>query len=76
MRLRLLRRWKKPAAPAPAPVPVHSRALRLDNPYGRVYTPHPPACPACAAGRKTQSKHTLCPQTADRAFFVGHFPVF
>ena len=36
MRLRLLRRWKKPAAPAPAPVPAPPRPAELDNPYGRV----------------------------------------
>ena len=43
MRLRLLRRWKKPAAPAPvpAPVPAPPRPAELDNPYGRVYTPTP-----------------------------------
>lgn len=39
MRLRLLRRWKKPAAPAPVPAPP--RPAELDNPYGRVYTPTP-----------------------------------
>ena len=41
MRLRLLRRWKKPAAPAPAPVPAPPRPAELDNPYGRVYPPTP-----------------------------------
>ena len=67
---------EKAGCPCPGARPgAPPRPAELDNPYGRVYTP-PPACPACAAGRKTQSKNTLCPQTADRAFLLSIFLFF
>ena len=74
-RLRLVRRWKKPARPAPPP--CGPRPAQLDNPYGPCYGRPPQLQPAAPEGAlKGPLPHPLRlskkSRPADMCGWTGH----